>query len=40
MSVWNFGLPFAEALPDGDVIVVYYEGTASSLKASWARLSF
>ena len=40
MSVWNFGLPFAEALPDGDVMVVYYEGTASYMKASWGRLSF
>lgn len=39
MSVWNFGLPFAETLPDGDVMVVYYEGTASSMRASWVRLS-
>ncbi len=39
MGVWNYGLPFAEALPDGDVMVVYYEGTASSMKASWVRLS-
>lgn len=39
MGVWNFGLPFAESLPDGNVMVVYYEGTASSMKASWVRLS-
>jgi len=32
-------LPYAASLPDGDVIVVYYEGTVSSMKANWARLS-
>lgn len=39
MGVWSFGLPFAEALPDGNVMVVYYEGNASVMQASWARLS-
>jgi hypothetical protein len=39
MSEWSFGLPYAASLPDGDVIVVYYEGTVSSMKANWARLS-
>lgn len=39
MSVWNYGLPYAEPLPDGDVMVVYYEGTASSMKANWVRLT-
>ena len=38
MSVWNFGLPYAEALPDGDVMVVYYAGTQSALDIHWARL--
>ncbi len=39
MSVWNYGLPFAEPLPDGNVMVVYYEGTASSMKINWVRLT-
>ncbi len=39
MGVWSFGLPFAEALPDGDVMVLYYEGDASSMQVCWARLS-
>jgi hypothetical protein len=39
MSMWNFGMPFATALPDGDVMVVFYEGTLESMQASWVRLS-
>ena len=39
MAMWNFGLPFAVALPDGDVMVVYYEGTSSMMNACWVRLS-
>ncbi len=39
MGIWNFGLPYAEALPDGDVMVVYYAGDASSMRICWARLS-
>ncbi len=40
MGVWDFGLPFAEATPDGNVIVVYYSGTlSSSLQAHWVLLS-
>ena len=39
MAVWNFGLPYAESLPDGDVIVVYYEGDAASMRCSWVRLT-
>lgn len=38
MSLWSFGLPFAEALPDGSVLVVYYAGTATQMDARWARL--
>jgi hypothetical protein len=38
MGIWNFGLPYAEALPDGDVLVTYYEGIPTAMKASWARL--
>ncbi|MFV1967822.1 MAG: sialidase family protein [Pirellulaceae bacterium] len=39
MGIWSFGLPFAEALPDGEVLVVYYEGDASLMRVCWARLS-
>lgn len=39
MGAWNFGLPFAERLPDGDVIVVHYEGTADSMEIRWSRLT-
>jgi hypothetical protein len=38
MSRWSFGLPFAEALPDGDVLVVYYAGSAEAMDIRWARL--
>ena len=38
MGLWNFGLPFAAALPDGDALVVYYEGDDSCMQVSWARL--
>lgn len=39
MSLWTFGLPYAEALPDGDVIVFYYAGNDETLDIHWARLS-
>ncbi len=39
MSIWTFGLPYAEALPDGDVMVVYYAGTEEALDIRWARLA-
>lgn len=38
MGLWNFGLPYAEALPDGDVLVVFYAGEAAALDIRWARL--
>ena len=38
MSLWSFGLPFAETLPDGSVMVVYYAGDAESMSCYWARL--
>jgi hypothetical protein len=38
MGLWTFGLPYAEALPDGDVLVAYYAGTASAMDIRWARL--
>ena len=39
MNLWSFGLPFAEALPSGDVLVVYYAGSLSCMSIYWARLS-
>ena len=39
MSVWSFGLPYAEALPDGDVMAVYYAGDAGCMDVRWARLA-
>ena len=39
MGVWSFGLPFAGALPNGDVLVVYYAGSLSCMSIYWARLS-
>ncbi|MBL8851040.1 MAG: exo-alpha-sialidase [Planctomycetaceae bacterium] len=39
MGIWSFGLPFATALPDGDVLVTYYAGTKEELSSHWARLS-
>jgi hypothetical protein len=38
MSLWTFGLPYAESLPDGDVLVVYYAGNDKTLDIHWARL--
>lgn len=35
---WTYGLPFAEALPDGDVLVVYYAGTPEAMSIHSARL--
>lgn len=40
MSLWTFGLPYAEALPDSDVMVVYYAGTEFVMDIHWARLSW
>ena len=39
MSLWSFGLPYAEALPDGrSVLVVYYAGAPNCMDICWARL--
>lgn len=38
LSVWSFGLPYAEVLPDGDVLVVYYAGIESAMDVHWARI--
>jgi len=39
MSIWTFGLPYAETLSDGDVMVVYYAGTGETLDIHWVRIS-
>lgn len=39
MSLWTFGLPYAETLPNGDVLVCYYAGNEATLDIHWARLS-
>ncbi len=38
MGLWSFGLPYAEALPNGEVLVVYYAGTNTAMDLHWARL--
>jgi hypothetical protein len=38
MGLWSFGLPYAEALPDGTVLVVYYAGSAAQMDVRWAKL--
>jgi len=39
MSIWTYGLPYAEALPDGDVMVVYYAGDQRTMDIRYACLS-
>ena len=39
MNLWSFGLPFAEALPSGDVLIAYYAGSLNCMSIYWARLS-
>ncbi len=39
MSIWTFGLPYAEALPDGTVYVVYYAGTEAAMDIHFTRLA-
>ncbi|MEQ1768923.1 MAG: sialidase family protein [Devosia sp.] len=39
MDLWSFGLPFAEVLPDGDILVFYYAGEPKALDVRWTRLA-
>jgi len=39
MARWSFGLPYAETLPSGDVLVVYYAGDSAAMDIRWARLT-
>jgi hypothetical protein len=38
MSAWSYGIPYGEALPDGDAIVMYYAGTPTAMDIHWACL--
>jgi hypothetical protein len=38
MGLWSFGLPYAETLPDGTVLVMYYAGSAAQMDVCWAKL--
>lgn len=38
MSLWTFGLPYAETLADGTVLVVYYAGTDDAMDIHWTRI--
>lgn len=38
MSLWTFGLPYAETLPDGTALFVYYAGTDEYMDIHWARI--
>ena len=38
MSLWTFGLPYAETLSDGTALVVYYAGTDETMDIHWARI--
>ena len=38
LSIWSFGLPFADLLPNGDVLVLYYAGSEKAMDVHWARL--
>ena len=38
LTVWSFGLPYAEVLPEGDVLVVYYAGTEAAMDVHWSRI--
>lgn len=39
MGMWCYGLPYAEALPDGDAMVVYYAGEPDRMDIRWVRMS-
>jgi hypothetical protein len=39
MFRWNYGLPFAEALPNGEAMVLYYAPRGDGTAIHWARLA-
>lgn len=38
MGFWTYGLPHAEVLPDGDVMIVYYAGNSTTMNIHWSRI--
>lgn len=38
MSLWTFGLPYAAALSDDAVLVLFYAGTPQQMDIHWARI--
>lgn len=38
MTAWCYGLPYAETLPNGEVLVVYYAGNDQAMDACWVRI--
>lgn len=38
MSQWSYGLPWAEALTDKSVLIVWYAGSPARMDIHWARL--
>jgi len=38
MSIWSFGLPYAEVLANGEVMVLYYAGNTQTMDIHFARL--
>jgi hypothetical protein len=39
MSFWSYGLPFAEVLPGGDVLILYYAGDSTTMNIHYSRIS-
>ena len=39
MSIWNFGLPYADVLPSGKILVFYYAGNNKQMNLHWTRLT-
>ena len=39
MGMWNFGLPFADVLSSGKVLVLYYAGNSNQMNLCWCRLT-
>ena len=39
MEMWNFGLPFADVLPSGKILVFYYAGNNKQMNLYWFRLT-
>ncbi|MDQ7027583.1 MAG: hypothetical protein Q9P44_18725 [Anaerolineae bacterium] len=38
MRLWSFGLPYAETLANGEVLVFYYAGNNQTMDIHYARL--